>query len=158
MYYRLLKVLIIIMMLFISSVSYGKTLDSYIDEHCSRDCADSQIVVNASKMVADSLSLNYLILLAIIKVESNFTKKARNGSSVGLMQVHLRYHRNKFAKGDPFNPYANIFVGGSILKDCMVRVKNNTAKSFRCYNGNGDPNYAQKVIKAYNEIKQLEIS
>jgi soluble lytic murein transglycosylase-like protein len=73
------------------------------------------------------------------------------------MQVHLRYHRDKFAKGDPFNPYSNIFTGASILKDCMVRVKNNSIKSFRCYNGGGDSKYSSKVLKVYSEIKQLEI-
>lgn len=158
MYSRLLKVLAVVVMLFTFNVSYGKTLDDYIQKHCSKDCVDTQTVINASRMIADSLSLDYLILLSIIRVESNFSKKARNGSSVGLMQVHLRYHRDKFAKGDPFNPYSNIFIGASILKDCMVRVKNNSIKSFRCYNGNGSHNYAEKVLKAYNEIKQLEIA
>jgi soluble lytic murein transglycosylase-like protein len=155
---RLIKILTVVVMLFTVNVCYSKTLEGYIQERCSKDCVDAQSLLNASRMVADSLQLNYLIILSIIRVESNFSKKARNGSSVGLMQVHLRYHKNKFAKGDPFNPYSNIFVGGSILKDCMNKVKNNSIKAYRCYNGGGNSKYSSEVLKAYNEIKQLQIS
>lgn len=153
---RYIKLLVMLLLMGISSLTYSKTLNEYINQHCKANCVDTDTVLSASRMVADSLNLDYLILLSIIRVESGFNRKARNGSSVGLMQVHLRYHRNKFGNSDALNPYSNIFVGASILKDCMDRWRN-TNKAFRCYNGGGDPSYTVKVNKALVEVKQLEI-
>lgn len=153
---RYIKLLVMLLLMGISSLTYSKTLNEYINQHCKINCVDEDTLLSASKMVADSLNLDYLILLSIIRVESGYNRKARNGSSVGLMQVHLKYHRNKFGNGDPFNPYSNIFTGAAILKDCMDRWRSNN-KAFRCYNGGGDKSYINKVNKALVEVKQLEI-
>ena len=105
-------------------------------------------------MAAAAHKLDNKLLLSVAYVESKFDVKARNGSSVGLMQVHLRYHRDKFKGASVFNPYANMFVGAQILKECMNKTNNNVKKALRCYNGGGDKNYSTKVLKQLQTFKK----
>ena len=155
---RYLKTMFILLCLGFTNLVYSKTLEEYVDQRCKVNCVDTDTLVSATKLVAETLSIDYLILISIIRVESSFNKKARNGSSVGLMQVHLKYHKKKFGNADVYSPYANIFTGASILRDCMDRHRNNLNNSFRCYNGNGNKQYAEKVNKIINEIRKLEIT
>jgi soluble lytic murein transglycosylase-like protein len=155
---RYIKLLFLFICISLSTVSNSKTIEQYVDQRCKVNCVDVDTLLNATRLVADSLGIDYLILISLIRVESGFNKKAKNGSSVGLMQVHLRYHKKKFDTSDVFSPYANIFVGASILKDCMVRYKNNVNNSLRCYNGGGDKNYVYKVNKVLSEVRQLSFN
>ena len=109
-------------------------------------------IVVAADMAASAHKLDSKLLLSMAYVESKFNTKAHNGSSVGLMQVHLKYHRDKFKGASVFNPYANMFVGAQILKECMDKNNNNVKKALRCYNGGGDRNYTAKVMKRYQQL------
>lgn len=109
-------------------------------------------IVAAADMAANAHKLDSKLLLSMAYVESKYNIKARNGSSVGLMQVHLKYHRDKFKGASVFNPYANMFVGAQILKECMTKHKNSVKKALRCYNGGGDKNYTVKVMKRYQQL------
>ena len=127
---------------------------------CNPSNATGSGVVNSSSLIAavdmaaSVHKLDNKLLLSVAYVESKFDVKARNGSSVGLMQVHLRYHRDKFKGASVFNPYANMFVGAQILKECMNKMDNNVKKALRCYNGGGDKNYPAKVLKQLQVFKK----
>lgn len=127
---------------------------------CNPSNATGSGVVNSSSLIAavdmaaSAHKLDNKLLLSVAYVESKFDVKARNGSSVGLMQVHLRYHRDKFKGASVFNPYANMFVGAQILKECMNKMDNNVKKALRCYNGGGDKNYPAKVLKQLQVFKK----
>jgi soluble lytic murein transglycosylase-like protein len=127
---------------------------------CNPSNATNAGVVNSSSLIAavdmaaSAHKLDNKLLLSVAYVESKFDVKARNGSSVGLMQVHLRYHRDKFKGASVFNPYANMFVGAQILKECMNKMDNNVKKALRCYNGDGDKNYPAKVLKQLQVFKK----
>ena len=127
---------------------------------CSPSNATNAGVVNSSSLIAavdmaaSAHKLDNKLLLSVAYIESKFDVKARNGSSVGLMQVHLRYHRDKFKGASVFNPYANMFVGAQILKECMNKMDNNVKKALRCYNGGGDKNYPAKVLKQLQVFKK----
>jgi soluble lytic murein transglycosylase-like protein len=127
---------------------------------CNPSNATNAGVVNSSSLIAavdmaaSAHKLDNKLLLSVAYVESKFDVKARNGSSVGLMQVHLRYHRDKFKGASVFNPYANMFVGAQILKECMNKMDNNVKKALRCYNGGGDKNYPAKVLKQLQVFKK----
>ena len=127
---------------------------------CDPSNATSAGVVNSSSLIAavdmaaSAHKLDNKLLLSVAYIESKFDVKARNGSSVGLMQVHLRYHRDKFKGASVFNPYANMFVGAQILKECMNKMDNNVKKALRCYNGGGDKNYPAKVLKQLQVFKK----
>lgn len=111
-------------------------------------------IVTAVDMAADAHKLDRKLLMSVAYVESKMNVKARNGSSVGLMQVHLKYHRDKFKGASVYNPYANMFVGAQILRECMDRSKGNVKQALRCYNGGGDKNYPTKVFKQLNSLKK----
>jgi len=148
----------IMALLLYSNLAYSHTLESYIDSQCNKNCVSKYELIDAIYNVKNDLVVNYRFILAIIKTESNFNKKAKNGSSIGLMQVHLRYHRSKFNSDNYYNPNDNIRVGVSIFNDCYSRKKGNLKKTLRCYNGGGDPNYVSKVYSAYKAIKSLHVS
>lgn len=141
-----------------SGASISATLENYVYTKCMKHCVDQETLITATRMAADNFDLDYRVILAIIAIESGFILAAKNHSSVGLMQVHLRYHKEKFKHKNPLGAYDNIFVGSSILKDCMTRSKNNLDKAFRCYNGNGSKGYSAKAMKTLAEIKKLELS
>lgn len=101
----------------------------------------------AIHMAAESYSIKPKLIMSIIHVESKFIPTAKNGSNVGLMQVNTRYHKTKFGNNSYYGIYSNVFVGTSILKDCLNKNNNNTKKALRCYNGGGDDQYAKKVLK-----------
>jgi soluble lytic murein transglycosylase-like protein len=111
---------------------------------------DTQVMIKEAVAIAsDTYGIKPRLIMSVIYVESRFKPKARNGSSVGLMQVHTRFHKHKFGGKDYYDIYANVFVGTSILKDCLVKHKNQTKKALKCYNGGGDKNYVAKVMKAF---------
>lgn len=113
-----------------------------------------ETVLSAATIAAEAYKLDVDILMAIAYVESKFNPMAKNGSSVGLMQVHLKFHKPKF-KGSPvYSPYANMFVGAQIFSDCMRKHKRNKDKSLRCYNGGGDKHYVAKVNSKLNKLKE----
>lgn len=121
---------------------------------CLAQCIDPTEVVGYVKEAAKDLEIDPIDLLAIMQVESGFKPKAYNKGNVGLMQVNLRYHKSKF-KSSPYNAQANIFVGASIYKACLIKRKYNKARALRCYNGENrkDMIYPNKVIKAMKELQ-----
>lgn len=108
---------------------------------------DNEKIKDAIDIASESYEVNKNLIAAIVYVESKFKKTAKNGSSVGLMQVHMKFHRKKFKGEDPYGVFSNVFVGTSILKDCLVKHKEVVKKALKCYNGGGDPEYTEKVLK-----------
>jgi soluble lytic murein transglycosylase-like protein len=126
----------------------------YMNGRCSKNCNNvSDMIHEAVQMASETYSVDKSIILAVIQVESKFNPKAENMSSKGLMQIHLKYHKAKFKQTNPMNVYANVYVGTSILKDCMDKKDYNLAKSLKCYNGGGDPKYVSKVLTALKDVK-----
>lgn len=142
----MIKLITLFMTLLLAACSPSNATDSGV--------VSSSSLIAAVDMAASAHKLDNKLLLSVAYVESKFDVKARNGSSVGLMQVHLRYHRDKFKGASVFNPYANMFVGAQILKECMNKMDNNVKKALRCYNGGGDKNYPAKVLKQLQVFKK----
>ena len=142
----MLKLITLFLTLLLSACGSGRASEATAEHSGS--------IVAAVDMAADVHKLDRRLLMSVAYVESKMNVKARNGSSVGLMQVHLKYHRDKFKGASVFNPYANMFVGALILRQCMDKSDNNVKKALRCYNGGGDRNYATKVFKQLNAIKK----
>ena len=100
------------------------------------------------------------MLLAIAKVESNFNVYAISTSGAyGLMQVIPYWHKDKILQarkelGNPelFSINTNIYLGATVLKECIQRVGIN--KSLECYSGR-TPGYTEKVLVAYNNLQKI---
>lgn len=146
--------LIVVFGFFWFGAAHSRPLQDIIDHYCKSGCISAQDLTQYTSQASKTYQVDQIALLAIIHVESKYNVKAKNYSSVGLSQVHLRYHKPKFLGKDYYNPQDNIFAGGKVFKDCLVRHKGNYPKAYTCYNGGGDKNYRSKVIKAYKMISQ----
>ncbi len=115
----------------------------------------ASMFVDTAYVVGVELSLDPLLLLAIMATESRFNPYAGGpgGGATGLMQVVTSVHRAKFSKfgrGDAvvFNPVANVRVGAFILADC-IRRRGSVVQGLLCYCGasavGADGGYTEKV-------------
>lgn len=135
-------------------VSANSNITEYINGRCGNNCFHVSNMINEAVQIAsESHQVKPEVIIAVMQVESRFNPKAQNMSNKGLMQVNLRYHRKKFFGTNPLNVYANVYVGTSILKECMVKRQGNLPKALKCYNGGGDPGYVKKVLTALNSVK-----
>lgn len=130
-------------------------LQSVIDKYCRVDCVSSTKLVDVATRAATAYRFDINALLAIIHIESKYHVKAKNGSSVGLNQVHLRYHKPKFRTKNFFDVEDNTFVGAKIFRECLDRMKGNYPKAFGCYNGGGDKKYVVKATQARDMMASL---
>lgn len=119
-------------------------------------------IVKAVYKWAREFDVDKNLVLAIIKVESQFNKHAISKSGAyGLMQIIPVWHKDKIiaarAKlGNPelFDINTNVFLGTWVLKDCLTKYKGNVSNALQCYSGQ-TPGYDQKVLVAYKDIKIL---
>lgn len=131
-------------------------LDNYIDKTCSKNCVTTTNLTDIVKYAVNNTGIDERLILAIIRIESNFNTKARNKSSKGLMQVHSKIHRKKLAGRNPYNIFVAITTGTEIFNDCYNKSKKKSLrKALECYNGGGDPNYAGKVLTVFRQIKSF---
>ena len=139
------------------------TLSGYIEKHCRSNCVDPAALHFGVEAVANELDVNPVVLLAIIRVESNFRTKAvntKNGKSAGLMQIQVRWHKEKFRGENHLDIMDNLRVGAMVYRDCARKHKGSREKALLCYNGyqkNGMKIYVPKVLQAYKELEQINL-
>lgn len=132
---------------------------TYIEKVCKKDCADPWLMKMAIRQAADTHQIEPSLLMAIFQIESSFQEKAinrKNGRSVGLAQIQVKWHRDKFQSNRYTDIFDNALVGAEILKDCFEKHQGSQLKALWCYNGhqrNGIKRYAIKVDKVYRRIK-----
>lgn len=87
---------------------------------------DAHYVQKLSSMIAIASireNVPYEIIISVMKVESNFDPQARNGNSIGYMQVKS----NIWQKEIPYNihePQGNILSGAYVLRKYHTETKN----------------------------------
>lgn len=137
------------------------TVHDYISERCRvKTCVDQGKLKEAIDTASTRYQFDKTLLMAVIEVESNFDHRATNtasGKSIGLTQVQLSWHKDKFASRNYYAIHDNIMVGGKILSDCLIKHNGNARKALMCYNGYSklSPTYAKKVLTARAVIKKL---
>lgn len=151
-----------------SSSAYASSdsakLGRYIEKVCKKNCVDPDLLLMAVKETADEFNIDPITSLAIIRVESNFKPKAVNrtsGRSVGLSQIQVYWHKEKFRTTNFFDIFENVRVGTIIYRDCVDKWRGSRDKALWCYNGHqkrGMATYVPKVHKARNEIRQLRLT
>lgn len=141
-----------------------RTLTDYIKTRCTTHCVDPDLLLFSVTEAGRQYDLNPRVLLAIIDTESGFRTNATNsrkGKSVGLMQIQVFWHRDKFHSKNPYDVLANVSVGAQIYRDCVDKWKRSREKALWCYNGHqrnkGKP-YNEKINRSYSQIIQLELS
>lgn len=138
-------------------------LSEYIAKNCRQECVDPDLLLFGVETISSELGIDPLTMLAIVKVESNFKPKAinkKNGRSVGLMQIQVRWHKDKFHGKKQADILDNLRVGGIVYRDCANKHKGSREKALLCYNGyqkSGMKTYVAKVMKAYRELATMNI-
>lgn len=145
------------------SASKVEALEKYISSACKTSCVDPSLLLLSVNKASEELDVNPVTLLAIIEVESSFKHRAlnkTNGRSVGLSQIQVRWHRDKFTTTNYFDVFDNVHVGATIYRDCIRRHKGSRERALWCYNGhqkNGMKTYVPKVLKAHSRIASLKL-
>lgn len=114
-------------------------------------------IVKAAYQSAKAWKVDPLLLLAIMKPESNYKASARNTSTKasGLMQVIPRWHRSKIGSRQIMNVEVNIDVGAAIISDYLVSNGGKMSMTLARYSGGGNKAYYTKVSKAYQSMKTV---
>lgn len=139
-------------------------LSGYIDKVCKKGCVEADRLLQAVTDAAKEYRVNPVTLLAIIRVESSYKPLAENkvnGRSVGLSQIQIRWHRDKFRTIDPFDITDNVRVGAKVYKDCVVKHKGDRSRALACYSGNTEysrTKYVPKVLEVYGYLQQFRFS
>lgn len=104
------------------------------------------------------------LILAIMAVESSFNPFAQSAvGAQGLMQVMTAVHDDKYeafgGKEAAFDPVANLKVGVTVLKECVLRAGGSLEGGLRLYvgaaNQEDDGGYAAKVMAEQTFLRQV---
>jgi soluble lytic murein transglycosylase-like protein len=137
-------------------------LGSYIKKRCLKQCANAAELSSATEKASKKYDVPNQVILSIIATESGFRPKVVVGTQMGLMQVDRKWHESKFKGKNQLQIDANVSVGTSILKDCLVKHSNILNRALQCYNG-GNPDksakshYVAKVRKTLAEIEKISL-
>ncbi len=153
------KLFISLILVFVANLAQAFTLQEYISKQCPKHCVNADVLTDTVQRAATSHRVNPKILLAIIEVESSFSTRAKNNGSLGIAQIYVRYHRDKFAGKDFFNVEQNIFAGAKILSDCLRQHKSSYQRALACYNGAPIKStvYSSKVFKTVKKQSTVQL-
>ena len=142
------------------SVFYDVPLDIDLQAHITNECRIHGI--------------DPTIVFAMIERESGFRADAigDSGESYGLMQVKLKYHKDRMEKygvTDLLDPYGNVTVGIDYLAEMLERY-GDLEMALVAYNagpsganehwfskGIYSSNYSQKVVERSKNLKELTV-
>ncbi len=134
----------------------------FLTEHFERaNPADIRQAVLQAFESGRKHDIDPMLILAIIAVESSFNPKAKSPvGALGLMQVHVKVHRDKFKKYGGVSSATQITpaieVGTQILKEYVVKT-GSLSKGLKIYvgaaNHNTDQGYGSKVLTMRNNIQ-----
>ena len=109
-------------------------------------------IFEVAELIGRERSIDPLLILAIIGVESGFNPLAESSMGArGLMQVIPRFHMDKVPEGMDvrhlFDPAVNIHVGVRVLEEA-IRRRGGLMAGLQYYAGSSDPKsrYATKVL------------
>ena len=111
--------------------------------------------------------LDFFLLKAMIKVESDFDPRAVSEKGAkGLMQI-MPFNFDRLHIVDPFDPEENIMGGAKYMKQLLLQYKGRLPLALAAYNAGPNAvdrykrippyreteNYVRKVMKQYNVLK-----
>lgn len=147
----LLFIVLPIVLLILMSNSQASMIDHMVTNY--KVPKNTAVEINTSVTNnAKAYGVDKYILFAIIEKESSYQPKARNRSSIGLMQVNIAAHEKKFGSVQQlYNINNNIKAGAMILAAC----KKSSKDSLSCYHGakNG---YSKRITMTANKLKKME--
>ena len=132
--------------------------DTYLSEEIQEHCVE----------IGEMYGVCPELLMAMIEAESSGNPKAENGSCKGLMQVSVRWHRDRMERlgvEDIYDEYGNILVGTDYLMELakkyedvgmVLMVFNGDSKAIKYWNGKcGLSKYATWILERAAELEML---
>jgi soluble lytic murein transglycosylase-like protein len=118
--------------------------------------------VSAAHVAGERMSIDPLLVLAVIAVESSFDPNAQSlAGARGLMQVIPKYHEDKLEQhggsGALLDPTVNILVGARILEQ-YIRHAGSIEAGLQRYNGalsDGSGRYARRVLAERERLRLI---
>jgi len=139
-----------------------EALVDYLSDKYGREPELTGAIVDEAYAAGEALSMDPLLLLAVIAVESRFDPAARSGYGArGLMQVVPRFHREKLAEhgGEPalLDPRVNVLVGTEILRDSLRKTRSLQAglQRYAGWQDDEERRYARKVISENERLRRI---
>lgn len=137
--------------------SFACTADEKLIDWMVENGADKKeapFILAKAKEAGKERGVDYLLLLAIMRHESNFRKGAVSKSgSLGLMQVHKASHRSKIGKNYLSNVDAQIKTGAEVYVEIRNRVRNDRAALLRY--SNNKSGYDQVVLQTRWRLRTM---
>ena len=137
----------------------------------AEEANDSKTITNEElKTITEEVGQIYNIdpelLQAICETESHQKIYAENDTCKGLMQVSVKWHKNRMDKlgvTDIYDPYGNILVAADFLSDLykenpdtnyvLMRYNMEIKTANELYAKGEITNYAKKIVKRTEELK-----
>lgn len=155
----IIRAIVVCVCFFFSAGTHGnQKLQDRIDLKCRKSCISATELLAVAREKGEKWNISHEYIIALVEKESAYNRKAKrteNGVSAGLMQIQVRWHRDKIAKRDIMNADVNVDVGTQVLRACAIKHKHDPKKSLTCYNGYQGPLYAREVISRVNEIHAI---
>jgi soluble lytic murein transglycosylase-like protein len=154
-----------------TNVPMASGYELYIKERPGKDpvFSVSNKYDNFIKLASKRHDIDFYLVKAMIKVESNFNNWAisKKGAK-GLMQIMPDNYKQLKIK-DPFNPWENIMGGTKYIKMMMKRFNGKLPLALAAYNAGPNAvdkfdeippyreteNYVKKVMKYYNLLNNI---
>lgn len=148
-----------------TSGSQIEALRNYISRKYKVAYDATGVLVNTAYRVGREQSVDPLLLLAVIAIESRYNPFAESPvGAQGLMQVMTRVHKDKFEAlaengrpGGALDPVSNIHVGTTILRDCIDR-RGSVTGGLACYVGASGPDDNGYGAKVQAERRRLALA
>lgn len=144
------------------SLQNQRAVADFFEKKYSLDRSKIEEYVSKTILIAKEVSIDPVLLLAVISVESNFNPHTKSHAGAeGLMQVMTSVHKDKYAIfggiSEAVKPEVNIRVGAYILK-YLIATAGSLRNGLKYYVGAAnadDGGYADKVIAERNRLISL---
>lgn len=132
----------------------------YADTYLSEEIQDTCI------KYGDEYGICPELLMAIVETESSGHLKAENGSCKGLMQINVKWHKDRMERlgvEDIFDMDGNIHVGTDYLSELteeycdvglVLDLYNGNSKAFEYAESGKCSSYVKKVLKRSEELER----
>ena len=127
----------------------------------------SDEIVSMCDEIGEQYGICSELLQAMIEKESTGNPDAVNGGCKGLMQVSIKYHKDRMEKlgvEDIFDPYSNILVGADYLSE-LFNEHEDVGLVLMIYNGTSNAKekaergeftrYVEKILDRSAELERL---
>lgn len=95
---------------------------------------------------SNSYGLDYNLVIGLIAAESSFNPRAKSHvGAAGYAQVWAKWHQDKIAGRDIYNPRVNIEVAVRFLRECIDRF-GSVYGGLKCYNGSDSKESADRYF------------